>query len=442
MNKLSLLTCLAIAATPFALSPSAPSLPPTLETEDPFSRFELPGGARLVVLQLADAPRQSTFTFLPLGLLHDDAEHAQYSHLVEHMLIRSTDPDNLSAPGMTFNGETTGDALRVETYAEVEKWEASLDRHLKWLELEAVSEEDLEREKGRIAREEASTVQNGYTHKWAEAAWNQIVRHGRSHAAVHADVVGATPDGLLDYAKQHLGQLNTVLIASVGPVDPAAIRAKLAEGLSERTVALSSTPRQASNKKLPARTTTTATWDLDAHHMVQWMELRDRDARDRVAGHALVQLLNMELAKPGEFKVGHLFTSTASVPEGRYLMFSASLAEPEDADRARAVFESALDKVLSGKSFPIPIALTQLRAQAAQSIDPAPARKQLERMGRDTTLIEAQLLLTAVMNELRLGLNYEETRAAWAALDLDQMESYLEHVRTHAKVSSLVISPK
>ena len=443
MNKLSLLTCLIIAATPFALAPSAPSPLPTLETEDPFSRFGLPGGTRLMVLQVSDAPRQSTFTFLPLGLLHDDSGRAQYSHLVEHMLIRGTDPDNLSAPGMTFNGETTGDALRVETNATLEQWEASLDRHLEWLELEAVSAEVLEREKGRIAQEEASTVENGFTHKWAEAAWNQVVRHGRSHAAVHADVEHATPKELFEYAKQHLGQLNTVLIASVGPIDPEAIRAKLAQALSGRTAeAPSARALEASNKKLSGGATSTATWDLDAHHMVQWMELRDLDARDRVAGHVLVQLLNMELAKPGEFELGHLLTSTASVSEGRYLMFSASLLKPEDADRARVVFESALDRVLAGKSFPIPLALTQLRAQAGQNVDPAPARKQLERMGRDTTLIEVQLLLSAVMNELRLGLNYEEIQAAWEALDLEQMESYLEHVRTEVKVSSLVLSPK
>ena len=443
MNQLSFLTCLAISATPFASISRAPALPPMLETEDPFARFELPGGVQLMVLHMADAPRQTTFTFLPLGLLHDDAEHAQYAHLVEHMLIRSTDPNNLSAPGMTFNGETTGDALRVETYAEVDHWEASLDRHLSWLDLEQVSAEVLEREKGRIAQEEASTVQGGYTHKWAEAAWNQVIRHGQSHAAVHANVESATPTQLVDYAKRHLGQEGTVLIASVGPIDPVAIRAKLAEGLKNKAARFSAAgTREAANKKLASSAISAATWDLDAHHMIVWTELPDRDARDRVAGHALVQLLNMELAKPGEFELGHLVTSTVSLPEGRYLMFSASLPNPEHADRARAVFESALGQVLAGKSFPIPLALTQLRAQASQGLDPEPARKQLKRMGRDTTLVEAQLLLTAVMNELRLGLTFEETQAAWAALDLKQMESYLGHVRTSLKASSLVLSPK
>ena len=47
--------------------------------DDPFVRFELPGGVRLAVLYVADAPRQSTFTFLPLGLVSDGPGETQFN---------------------------------------------------------------------------------------------------------------------------------------------------------------------------------------------------------------------------------------------------------------------------------------------------------------------------------------------------------------------------
>ncbi len=396
-----------------------------------------------MVLQVADAPRQSTFTFLPLGLLRDDADCAQYSHLVEHMIIRSTDPDSLSAPGITFNGETSGETLRVESYAELSAWELSLERHISWLRLEEVSAKTLAREKSRIAQEEESTARNGYTHKWAEAAWNQAIRHRRSHVGLHADVVAATSREVFDYARTHLSEDSEILIASVGPIDPEAIRAKLADGLSSIDRRPPSEVRTSSPIADPSKPTDrTVSWDLEASHYFEWFPLPDRDPRDRVAAHTLTLLINTNLARGKDFQPGHILANSVTTPEGRFLMLSASLESPKAVRLARAAFRSAMEHSLSGKNFPLPLALTQLRTQAAQPIDAGPARKQLEQMGRDSSLVEAQLLLNAVMNEQRLGLKHGEIQAAWKSLSLEYLESFLQAVAKREVTRSLLLVPK
>jgi len=430
------LAALTLACLPLSLAHAGD------ESLDPFERFELPGGVRLVVWQVGDAPRQTTFTFLPLGLALDGKHSAQYSHLVEHMIIRSTDPDALETPGISFNGETSAGALRIESYAEPDKWQESLDRHLRWLQLELVDEVVLEREKGRIEAEEQSTVMGGYTHKWAEAGWNQAVRFGLPHAAVHEDVVQAGAEGILAYAKAALARHDEILIASVGPIDPLEIRDQLEQELVELS---RDTDPQADIETSPTaleHVTKSATWDLAAHHYLEWIPLPDRDHSDRIAGTVLTQLVNIGLYGDKTFSAGHALASVIVVPEGRYLMLSANLSGPDQAKQASTSFKKALEGAGSGGSFPLPMALMQLKAQARQGLDPTAGRKQLERMKRDVSLVEAQMLLTAVMNEWQLGLTFDQIGAAWEPIDVKWMEAYLERIARIKNPSSLLLRPK
>ena len=215
----------------FALSSLFCSLfcPSLTSQEVGWHRYEVAGGVPLAVLYVPDAPRETTFTLLPLGLSADDAGRAQFSHLVEHMLIRATDPDSLRVDGIEINGETTTGALRMDTYAELEQWRAALARHVAWLGTRTFDASVLAREKRRIAGEEASTVPRGHSHKWAAAAWNQVVNHGAAHAAVHGDVAGATLEELRDYVQDHVHIDARVRIFAAGPIEPDQVRAALAE---------------------------------------------------------------------------------------------------------------------------------------------------------------------------------------------------------------------
>jgi hypothetical protein len=87
---MSLLTRLALACT--ALLPRAGN--------EPFAEWKPENGPRFSVLEVKDAPQQAFLAFLPCGLLADEPGEAQFAHLMEHMLIRSTDKSGLSDEGV------------------------------------------------------------------------------------------------------------------------------------------------------------------------------------------------------------------------------------------------------------------------------------------------------------------------------------------------------
>src|SRR5215471_15460838 len=101
---MSLPTRLALAC--FTLLPASGS--------EPFAEWKPDGGPRFSVLEVKDAPRETFLAFLPCGLLSDDAGQTQFAHVMEHMLIRSTDRSGLAAGEIRFNGETNDVALRLD----------------------------------------------------------------------------------------------------------------------------------------------------------------------------------------------------------------------------------------------------------------------------------------------------------------------------------------
>ncbi|MCY3024032.1 MAG: hypothetical protein NTW87_34060, partial [Planctomycetota bacterium] len=55
----------------------------------------LSNGIRVVVVHFPNSKNASLLTFLPMSLTSDGPGQAQWSHLVEHLVIRSTVPDDL-----------------------------------------------------------------------------------------------------------------------------------------------------------------------------------------------------------------------------------------------------------------------------------------------------------------------------------------------------------
>jgi hypothetical protein len=83
----------------------------------------LTNGLRVVAIHFPSSTNASIYTFLPLSLTTDDAGQAQWSHLVEHLVIRSTIPDD----SREANAETLPDHMRLDFYGNVGNWkEASL----------------------------------------------------------------------------------------------------------------------------------------------------------------------------------------------------------------------------------------------------------------------------------------------------------------------------
>ena len=60
------------------------------------TRFTLSNGIRVVSLYVKDSTDACIFSYLPLGLVTDGKAKTQWSHLIEHLVLRTTGPINNS----------------------------------------------------------------------------------------------------------------------------------------------------------------------------------------------------------------------------------------------------------------------------------------------------------------------------------------------------------
>ncbi|HAV64430.1 MAG TPA: hypothetical protein DCY13_18940, partial [Verrucomicrobiales bacterium] len=174
----------------------------------------LPNGIRLAVVHFPGSTNVSIFTFLPMGLVHDGPGQTQWSHLIEHLVIRSTVPANAG----WSNAETLPDHMRLDAYGDTANWREHLAHHVRWMEGAPFNAEVLEAEKPKVMLECDFTVRQLATHKFALAAWNQRVRHGRSHAAVRSDVLRAGMEEVREYRDRRLFIPGATTVCLVGGV--------------------------------------------------------------------------------------------------------------------------------------------------------------------------------------------------------------------------------
>src|SRR5689334_13776506 len=90
----------------------------------------LSNGLRCTVISFARSTNVAIFTYSPLSLCSDASGQAQWSHLVEHLVIRSTIPEETEKA----NAETMPDHLRLDYYGDLSDWKEGLDHHRRWLE--------------------------------------------------------------------------------------------------------------------------------------------------------------------------------------------------------------------------------------------------------------------------------------------------------------------
>ena len=151
------------------------------------TRFTLSNGIRVVSLYVEDSTDVWIFSYLPLGLVADGKAKTQWSHLIEHLTLRTTGPIDYPSS----SAETMADNMRLESIGNTDNWTQGLERHAKWLSGLPFSEESLAEELPKALSEINYTEANLATHKWASAAWNQVFRHGETDIAMRGDIQAA-----------------------------------------------------------------------------------------------------------------------------------------------------------------------------------------------------------------------------------------------------------
>ena len=87
------------------------------------TRLTLSNGIRVVSLHVEDSTDVAIFSYLPLGLVADGKAKTQWSHLIEHLTIRTTGPIDFKTSG----AETMADNMRLDFIGNTDNWTQGLE---------------------------------------------------------------------------------------------------------------------------------------------------------------------------------------------------------------------------------------------------------------------------------------------------------------------------
>jgi len=396
----------------------------------------LANGVRINVLTI-DAPVAAVFTFLPIGLADDPPGRAQFAHLAEHMLIRSADPESLQVGELRLNGETTNQVLRLECIGPATQWREALARHPRWLCARSFDTAVIEREKLRIAGEERATVANGFNHKWASAAWSQIVE-GREHAAVHGDVANATAQQLEHYVATRV-KLSDAQVFVASPQPSSEVVAALRDDFAKLG--------PAANPEPPAATPGVAagepghrsvTWDIDAQHYLEWYELPQ--GTSAAAAEILAQVLTAACFQTGALSEipGRALVGAVNHGGVRCVLFSCNQPKGTGIDDLQAAFRSAIERAPTLARFQVRGEMFARRYGVTPDFEAERKRVADPRM-RD--LIEANFAMQCGYSCARLGETITDVPAAYRALDREQIGALAKQCCRSESRYSASISP-
>jgi hypothetical protein len=426
-------SCIGVLAGQTAHSASEP--PAGVEWRE----TQLESGVRLLAARVADATHQSFFVFFPLHLANDAADRAQFSHLIEHHLVRMTDPGLTWNGDRAINGETTDSTMRLDATLIADDWREGVERVAAWLGEPAFNKHIHDRELAMIAQEEAAVVPRGYTHKFALAAWNQIVRHGRAHAAVHGDIQRASFDDAREYATRYLPLDERVMVATVGPVDIdevfAVIRAKLAE-MPARRIA----PPPASVPVDRMTASHEGTWDLPVTHVMRWWPLPEGEEA-RAIGLIFQFTLHQRLQGLRRHVRHALPHAIVPTPEGDLLMVNISLTEQGDPEAVLKWLDEMMMRITEGELL-MPQMSAHARRLAVQLRHPPDFAEQRERAaGPMRKFIEAQWMLNQVNYRVTTRMDHETLADRVGAIDNDAIRAFVVHLHQQP-TATLVLRPR
>ncbi len=387
-----------------------------------FERFALKNDVRVVHAHVPDAERQATFVFLPLGLAHDGANQAQWSHLLEHMLIRSTDPQPVHDPELGINGETMAGTMRLEAISVPARFAESAAKIADWLGASEVHEETLEREKQMIAQEERSVSINAMTHKFAVAGWAQIVQHGIDHAQVNGDVQQAAAAEVAEAIRRLIPIDGRVLIATIGP----AARDEVQRVLEDTIGAVEPRKVDRVQRSAPSMAAHHATWDLPHRHVFVWWRLPNATIERRAALFVLHRVMSMRLMRHGQILAdvrNPLLELIDGGDDGLVLLSDVNIPEGQEPDRGRVTPRFTFETLLEDNGMyghPAQWA-ARLAGELTLEVDFAQFRAQMPAHMRG--YLEANWFLQRVMREYEWNAPIEEIIAAIAAVKRETLDA-------------------
>jgi predicted Zn-dependent peptidase len=423
------LTALFVAFTGLFVCERAATAVPARQT------VTLTNGIRVVAVHFPGSTNEAIFTYLPMSLTSDGPQQAQWAHLVEHLVIRST----VSTNSPSANAETLPDHMRLDFYGSTNNWQEGIKHVADWLRGVPFAQATLDAEKPKVNAECDFTAQNFATHKFAMAAWAQGYRHNQNHVAMKGDVLKTTLGEIQKYRNERLVVVTNVLVCAVGGIEPA----KLLPAFSEKLGAIKS------NAKPVAPTKTHSgdrdiTWDLNARHLVVTWPIPAIDHADYPALLAAAQWLNMQFFSDSELKpiTGMVFAGAdLTTPEGNFFYVSASLRPGASFAAVREKVDRHLQQLTSDKGNLSLISM--IGKQLAESLttlpDPSAMKGQLP-PNMTQAMLEMNIGLQWGMNEFRYGSQKASIAKRLGAIEANRDVSIARARLTASNASTIRLS--
>ena len=403
------------------------------------TRFTLSNGIKVVNLYVENSTDVAIFSYLPLGLVADGKAKTQWSHLIEHLTIRTTGPIDFK----TSNAETMADNIRLDFIGNTDNWTRGLKRHAQWLSGLPFSAESLAEELPKALSEIDVTEIRLATHKWAFAAWNQVFRHGETAISMRDDVQSAQLSELQEYRDLHLVQADRVLLCVIGGVKAETLQPVMEEQLGSINLTA---------KTLPPATATSetakdqvATWDINVAHYMETYAIPNVANRDYPTLYMASLLLRVACMQDAQLKelIGLVFCGVDLItPEQIYLYVSASLKQDTDIEKVKQRIGELINQLKQpANNAQVPMYAQVLSMELGSPPDMTMVMQQ-KPVGMTETMMLANIGLQWGMLEYQYGNTLPQLAKAFASVSAVDVADVVNRYLTEDKQMTLLLTPR
>ena len=410
----------------------------TSNTAPKVTRFTLNNGIRVVNLHVENSTDVGIFSYLPLGLVTDGKARAYWSHLINHLTVRTAGPIDYK----TSNAETMADNMRLDFTGNTDTWTQGLALHAKWLAGLPFSAESLTEELPRVLSQFDYIEANLVTHKLAHVAWNQVFRHGETHIAMRKGIQSAQLSELQEYRDQHLVQVDRVLLCVIGGVDSETLK----DTMEKQLGALSLTAKAFPQPTVPPEIAKdqNATWDVKVTHYMETYPIPRPENKDYPALYIASLLWRFACTQDAQLKelIGYIHCGVDLVtPEQVYLYVSASLKPDAEIEKVKQRIQQLMNPLKQSESnVQVPMVAQSLSKELSAPPD-MKTLMQYKPENMPENLIFLQLGVSWGMLEYQYGDTLSQLASAFADVSAADVANVVNRYLTEERQMTLLLTP-
>ncbi len=403
------------------------------------ARFTLSNGIRVVNLYVENSAQVGIFSYLPLGLVADGKAKAQWSQLINHLTVRSTGPIDINTSG----AETMTDNMRLDYLGNSDNWLQGVERHANWLSGLPFTEESLAEEIPNVLTQIDIVEKNLATHKYANTAWNQVIRHGETDIAIRESIQSARLNELQEYRDRHLVQADSVLLCVIGGVDTEILKQTMEQHLGSINL-----PEKRSPKPTVSIETTNdlnATWDINVTHYLETYPIPRPDDTDYPALFVASVLLRLACIQDTQLKdlAGYVYSGVDLVtPDQIYFYISASLKPNSDIEKVKERVSYLMNEMRQPENN---TQVDMVTYWLSLELGAPPDMKTLMQNKPENVTEDMWLLQFGVswgMLEYQYGETMSQLAAAFANVSADDVGSVANRYLTEDRRMTLLLTPR